>query len=45
MGTDELGRDVFIRLVYGTRVSIGWGLLVAFASALIGLIIGNCWCE
>lgn len=40
MGTDELGRDVFIRLVYGTRVSIGVGLLVAFASALIGLIIG-----
>lgn len=40
-GTDELGRDVFIRLVYGARVSIGVGLLVAFVSALIGLLIGS----
>lgn len=39
-GTDELGRDVFIRIVYGTRVSIGVGLLVAVASALIGLLVG-----
>ncbi|MBT3984323.1 MAG: ABC transporter permease [Bacteriovoracaceae bacterium] len=41
LGTDELGRDVLIRLVYGTRVSIGVGLLVAFASAIIGLFIGS----
>lgn len=40
-GTDELGRDVFIRLVYGTRVSMGVGILVALASALIGLLIGS----
>lgn len=40
LGTDELGRDVFIRLVYGTRVSLGVGLFVALISALIGLIIG-----
>ncbi|MFN7729266.1 MAG: ABC transporter permease [Bdellovibrio sp.] len=39
-GTDELGRDVFIRLIYGTRVSIGVGILVALTSALIGLLIG-----
>ncbi|AZZ36682.1 ABC transporter permease [Bdellovibrio sp. qaytius] len=39
-GTDELGRDVLMRLVYGTRVSIGVGVLVAIASAVIGLIIG-----
>lgn len=40
-GTDELGRDVFIRLVYGTRVSMGVGVMVAIASALIGLLIGS----
>lgn len=40
-GTDELGRDVFIRLIYGTRVSMGVGIMVAIASALIGLLIGS----
>ncbi len=40
-GTDELGRDVFMRLVYGTRVSISVGILVALVSAIIGLIIGS----
>lgn len=40
-GTDELGRDVFIRLVYGARVSIGVGIMVALVSAFIGLLIGS----
>lgn len=40
-GTDEVGRDILIRLVYGTRVSIGVGIMVAFSSALIGLLIGG----
>ncbi|MEK6628452.1 MAG: ABC transporter permease [Bdellovibrionota bacterium] len=39
-GTDELGRDVLMRLIYGTRVSMGVGILVALSSALIGLLIG-----
>ncbi|AGH95620.1 ABC transporter permease [Pseudobdellovibrio exovorus] len=39
-GTDELGRDVLMRLVYGTRISMGVGILVAVFSALIGLIVG-----
>lgn len=40
-GTDELGRDVFLRLVYGTRVSMGVGILVALVSAMVGLLIGS----
>lgn len=39
-GTDELGRDVLLRLVYGTRISMGVGIWVAITSALIGLLIG-----
>ena len=41
LGTDELGRDILIRLIYAARVSMAVGLLVAFAAALIGLIIGS----
>ncbi len=39
-GTDELGRDVLMRLIYGARISMGVGILVALASSLIGIIIG-----
>ena len=39
-GTDELGRDVLMRLIYGARISIGVGVLVALASSLIGLLVG-----
>lgn len=40
-GTDELGRDVLMRLVYGARVSMGVGVLATIVSALIGLIVGS----
>lgn len=41
LGTDELGRDVLIRLIYGTRVSVGVGLMVALVAGLIGLLVGS----
>lgn len=40
LGTDELGRDVLLRLLYGARVSLTVGLAAALAAAAIGLAIG-----
>jgi peptide/nickel transport system permease protein len=39
-GTDHLGRSVFVRTVYGTRVSLAVGTAVAIATTLLGLAIG-----
>ncbi|WP_042348157.1 ABC transporter permease [Bacillus massiliigorillae] len=39
-GTDEFGRDVLARLIYGARVSLLVGLVVAVFSSVFGLIIG-----
>ena len=40
MGTDSLGRDVYSRVIYGTRVSLMIGVAVATAAVAIGLVIG-----
>ncbi len=40
MGTDELGRDVFSRILFGARVSMLVSISVVLGSGLIGLSIG-----
>ena len=40
LGTDELGRDILSRLVYGARISIGIGVTVVIAAFFIGVPLG-----
>ncbi|HEV2224960.1 MAG TPA: ABC transporter permease [Candidatus Acidoferrales bacterium] len=41
MGTDELGRDVLSRVIYGARVSMSVSVSVVFGAGIIGLILGS----
>jgi peptide/nickel transport system permease protein len=39
-GTDNLGYDIFSRLLYGARISLGIGLIAAIIGALLGTALG-----
>ncbi|RNB85690.1 ABC transporter permease subunit [Brevibacillus panacihumi] len=39
-GTDEVGRDIFTRILYGARLSLGVGVAVVVGAGVIGTIIG-----
>nr|WP_229770497.1 ABC transporter permease [Halorhabdus sp. CBA1104] len=40
LGTDELGRDVATRLVYGARISLGVAVLVTAIRLVVGTVVG-----
>ena len=40
-GTDELGRDIYTRMVYGARVSLAVGFIAVIISTIIGILIGS----
>jgi ABC-type dipeptide/oligopeptide/nickel transport system permease subunit len=42
LGTDNLGRDILVRIIYGTRISLEVGISAAVAAVLIGVIVGLC---
>jgi microcin C transport system permease protein len=40
LGVDDQGRDVLARLIYGIRISLVFGFILAFFSAVVGIFLG-----
>jgi microcin C transport system permease protein len=41
LGTDDQGRDVVARLIYGFRISVLFGLVLTLASSVVGVVVGG----
>ncbi len=41
MGTDKLGRDLYSRIIYGTRISMSIGLVGVVVSLALGIVLGG----
>lgn len=41
LGTDDLGRDIFSRLLHGAHLTFGMALAIVLASLLVGFVIGS----
>lgn len=41
LGTDNLGRDMLSRIIYGSRISIAIGLIGTLTSVIIGILVGS----
>lgn len=41
LGTDHFGRDVYSRIIYGARLAVVTGLMVAGIAAVVGILIGS----